>query len=510
MDVVSHRIVFRTDASPAIGGGHVMRCLTLADGLAARGARCVFLTNPEAAAVVPALARSSHEIVQVAPGDDAVPARLAGGEGRPFAVVFDHYRLSAAAESAWRSTAARIVVIDDIAGRQHDCDLLIDPSHGRTRGDFEALVPPDAMTLTGTAYTLLRPEFADARPFALERRDGRPVERVLIATGLSDVGGLTARLAAWVAEAWPELAIDVVIGPSAVSRPGLEAMAARHSKLTLHVDPPFVAPLMTEADVAIGAIGTTTWERCALGLPSVALVLADNQRANAAALTETGAGLARPGTIDRGGLIADVADLIADAPRRIAMAKAAASLCDGLGVSRLTDAILKQPRSGDRTVRIRPAVLSDAARIWSWRNEAAARAMSLTTAPIAWSSHRGYYARMLAETARHRILIGESGGRPIGMVRFDRTETGPWRVSITLAPSARGLGIGRALLGEACTHFEKNGEAHLSLRAEIKSGNAASLAIFQANDFHPKAEDVDVQIFERTSALRSPPSENRH
>ena len=310
------RILFVCDAGPGVGGGHVMRCLTLAGALAARGADCAFVRAPETADI---LARYAPDMPLV--GEDA-EADL---------VVLDSYRMPPATEFVWRGRAKRLAVIDDLA-RPHDADLVLDPSFGREARDYAA-----PAVLAGPGYALVRPAFGAARAGALARR-GEPVRRCLVSLGLTDVGGITGRVAGALAG---DLAMDVVVGAGAPSLPSLEALAAE-GRITLHVDTDDMASLMARADIAVGAGGSSVWERACLGLPTVTLILADNQRDMAMKLDAAGVTLALdarwPGLEAR--LAEAVERLVADERLRARLSSRSAEICDGQGADRGAERML--------------------------------------------------------------------------------------------------------------------------------------------------------------------------
>ncbi len=315
--MTSPRILFVCDAGPGVGGGHVMRCLTLAGALTAKGAACAFVRTPEAADI---LARYAPDMPLV---DDDATADL---------VVLDSYRMAPATEAVWRARAGRLAVIDDLA-RPHDADLVLDPSFGRDARDYSAPV-----VLAGPDYALVRPAFAVARAEALARR-GEPARRCLVSLGLTDVGGITGRVAKALADSG--LALDVVVGAGAASLAALQALAA-DGRITLHVDSDDMAGLITRADLCVGAGGSSVWERACLGLPTVTLILADNQRDMAMRLDAAGVTLALdarwPGLEAR---LADaVARLVRDDGLRAGLSARSAELCDGLGAERAAGVLL--------------------------------------------------------------------------------------------------------------------------------------------------------------------------
>ena len=345
------RVLFLTEAAAHIGGGHLMRCLTLAGELARGGAEVRFAVNKDAPRFAPSLERTGFAFTTVRALSDA--AEIAARQGDADTIVCDSYNFDAELELSLRTIAAKIIVIDDLANRPHNCDLLIDATFGRGARDYRDLVSPETVILAGARYALLRPEFAALRDESLVRRAvGGGVKRILVSLGLTDIGGITARVVAALLDAELKAQIDVVIGPRVQSRAALEAMAARDSRMELHIDPPNMARLMTTADIAIGAGGTTSWERCCLGLPTVLVVLADNQRLIGEKLGRAGAVRPITGVTDANlvEITHTIIELSNDENSRGKMIRAAATITDGCGAALATEAIfalMKQDTPAD-------------------------------------------------------------------------------------------------------------------------------------------------------------------
>ena len=289
----AQKILFRADASLEIGTGHVMRCLTLAKAL--QGAACSFACRAHEGNLIDYI-RAQGFAVQVLPlvspswlgaswQEDAAQTAKAGPHDW---LTVDHYALDANWETAMRPHATRIMAIDDLADRPHDCDLLLDQNLGRNAEDYAGRVPADCPLLLGPSYALLRPEFTMWREKSLVRREGG-LKTLLITMGGVDQHNVTGDiLAALKGSALPGGAeIKVVMGPHAPWLAEVKAAAAVMpwpSEVLVGVSN--MAELMAGSDLAIGAAGSTSWERCCLGLPTLALVLADNQREAAGFLEE--------------------------------------------------------------------------------------------------------------------------------------------------------------------------------------------------------------------------------
>lgn len=323
----SPRILFVCDAGPMVGGGHVMRSLTLARSLAARGAACAFKAAPAVSDILRAFAPD-------------VPTTEDDADGS--VLVFDHYGLQASDHR--RIAAGRpVVVIDDLANRPLGADLVVDPGPARRAADYAPWIDARTPLLLGAQHALVRPEFAALREATLRRRNGRDrVEAVLVSLGLTDVGGVTGavveRLRALVGEA----RIDVVVGEGAPSLPALIAAAEQDKRVRLHRNSGEMAQLIAGADLGVGAGGSSTWERAVLGLPSILLVLAANQRPAGEAMTRADAALvsvAEGGALDPG-FDGAVIQLMRSVELRRRLTLAGAALCDGLGADRVAEAVL--------------------------------------------------------------------------------------------------------------------------------------------------------------------------
>jgi len=496
--------VFRTDASLDIGTGHVMRCLTLADALSEAGARCRFVCRDLPGHLAGRIAGRGFRLdllrgggaaprddgpphagwLPVSQEDDAAQTAALLDESADWVVV-DHYALDARWEGAIRAHVSKIMALDDLADRRHDVDLLLDQIPGHGEAEYRDLLDRACRCCFGPRYALLRPGFAVRREATLERRLAGTLAHVLVAMGGIDAAGATATALDALAGLGEGLRVTVAMGGAS---PALDAVrqrvAAMGGAARLVVDSDDMPALMQEADLAIGAAGTMSWERCCLGLPTLMLVLAGNQEETAAALAGAGAARALGRVTDAdwpGRMLAALADLREPA-RLAAMAQAAAGICDGLGAVRVSTRLIAA------TVELRPAGIGDTARVWTWRHAGGAAALYRSGRETPLGDHERWFRAALQDPDR-LLLIAEHQGRPVGHVRLDRmggagAERGEAKdaaVSICMDPEVRGRGIGGATLAAALLHARDRGFDRAV--AEIHVENRASIRLFEKCGF---------------------------
>ena len=305
------KVLIRTDASNVIGSGHVMRCLTLADAIRraggqvefvcreATGDMCNYITHQGyyvhhlggRGRIAAETKKESEEWLGVDWQTDArqTAQLITGMEHHIDWLIVDHYALDERWEAWLRSVVDNLMVIDDLANRRHACDVLLDQNYYEAPEiRYNGLIASGCIRLFGPKYALLRPEFRAARRL----RSGRSgqIKRVLISFGGLDRTNETSKAieaSAFAADSGVQF--DVVVGALNPHAETIESMMALLPKSKLYCRVDNISQLMVEADLAIGAGGTTTWERAYLGLPTITIVVADNQAETSAAVAEYGA-----------------------------------------------------------------------------------------------------------------------------------------------------------------------------------------------------------------------------
>jgi UDP-2,4-diacetamido-2,4,6-trideoxy-beta-L-altropyranose hydrolase len=464
-----------------------MRCMTLADALAGHGAQARFLCRQLPPELRELAIRHGHEVIALPPrpgrapgdlrhsawlgcsqGDDARDSLQALAGAKWDWLVVDHYALDARWEKALRSAAGRIFAVDDLADRKHDCELLLDQNlYAGMQGRYAGKLPAQCRQLLGPRYALLREEFARAHDRTRPRSGN--VRRVLIAFGGIDADNLTARAMEAVGDIGG-IQVDVVIGAQHADRARIVSQCKSRG-FACHVQTERMAELMAGADLAIASGGSSTWERCAVGLPALTYAVAENQKR----LVEDAAleGLIyAPGAADAAAIARHLRALLDNAALLQGMSRKDLQAVDGRGTKRVLRAM------GVREVTVRKATKDDSRTVFHWRNHPSIRAVSRDTRPIKRAHHEKWFARLLGDR-NAALLIGEKRGSEIGVVRFD-VAGGEAEVSIYLAPGAGAEGSGSELLLAAECWLAQNRKKVRAIRATVLRDNERSRGLFDA------------------------------
>lgn len=320
------KVVFRADASPSLGVGHIMRCLSLARFLLTNGSKVRFVSLKIPTKVRKSILDAGCEYREIGEPDIVSSAWPANSDLKVSStwsddrqledakrtsksisdvhwdwIVVDHYSIDSSWERLIDMNTEKLLVIDDLANRSHSCDVLLDQTLGRKKADYKRYVADKTELLVGVSYALLRPEFKELRGYSFKRKSGFLIKNVLICLGGGDEKNVTASVLEVLSEITEsqDWNITVVLGAAS---PWVEAIENLIESLKIKVELVFdradMAQMMCEADLAIGGAGTSSWERCCLGLPSVMIVMAENQIEIALALEKVGAAIVIPSIAD--------------------------------------------------------------------------------------------------------------------------------------------------------------------------------------------------------------------
>jgi UDP-2,4-diacetamido-2,4,6-trideoxy-beta-L-altropyranose hydrolase len=486
------KIAIRVDASSQIGTGHFMRCVTLADALKQRGAQICFISRHLPNHLKSMLAAKRHEFVQLNSNSSEVEAIADGLTHSHWLgvsqhadaqdsiqalsdqawdwLIVDHYALDGRWESALRKTSKNILVIDDIADRQHDCDILLDMNY---YADMESRyidkVPTHCQFFFGPRYALLRDEFRQMHK-SIKSRSG-PVKRILVFFGGVDAENYTGRAIEALSKIdIPDLHVDVIIGSQHPCCEQIKAEIKQH-KFICHVQTDKMAELMASADLAIGAGGGATWERCCLGLPTLTVCTAVNQQKQIADAAQEGFLCAPSHVTDWASVInIHLMSLIDNEHLRFLISSRALQAVDGRGVLRIAGVL------GCSGIEIRMVNPNDSKNLFKWRNHISIRSVSMNKGLITWQDHQRWFEDVIGSEDRV-LLIGQNGDAPIGVLRFDMQKDVA-EVSIYLVPDANNSGQGGNLLLSGEQWIKENRPEVSYIRACVVGGNVPSQRLF--------------------------------
>lgn len=504
-------VAFRVDSSIAIGSGHFARCLTLAEALRGLGERVVFVSRRLPGSMHASAENSGFEVLLLPTDEAATPepgatahaawlpatraqdaeqtaaALLAAGHDADWVVV-DSYALDEVWERRVRAAlGCRIAVVDDLADRTHDCDVLLDTACADgLRDRYQALCPADCAFLIGPAHAVLRREFVRARRAVQPRTSLR---RVLVFFGGSDPDDATAAALHAAAAANDALEVDVVWGGSYGGSAGLHDRFGDMPGVRLIGPTDRMAELMAGADLALGGGGVATWERCFLGLPTIVATLADNQVSNVRCLTAHGAAVAIPrGLHAQPGAWETALESVLSEPARLGeMSRSASGLTADAADAR-SHALVRAIRRERRTpaaLALRRLERKDLELVLRWRNAPEVRQHMTTRHEITAQEHASWFDR-LSQADDAAAWVFEVAGVPSGLFQLRGIDSDAAKAEwgFYLSPDAMGRGLGSALcfLGVEAVFDELGLDA---IDAQVLDGNTRSLALHELFGFRP-------------------------
>jgi len=488
------RIAFRVDANQIIGTGHFMRCLALADELSLQGAEIGFVSRglpKHCELMLKQKNISLHALptsTDIELSGDLMHTHWLGTSQAKDAVqtihalesinwdwlVIDHYALDQRFETKLRSAVKNIMVIDDLADRVHDCDLLLDQNFQTNQAfRYQDKVPKHCQMLLGPSFALLRQEFQEARE-RLRIRSG-DLKNILVFFGGVDAENHTGKVLKVLIDLRLNVQVNVVIGEQHPQRDEIQKMCVQHH-FHCHVQTSQMASLLSKADLVIGAGGTHVWERFCLGVPSFCIATAANQMQQLEELQNAGLLISEINSQNSIKTLTNFLDNVSlKADLLKGWSKKIVALVDGKGASKTVAAIKAH------MLQIRMANAHDAQNIYKWRNHPQIRKNSLSTEEISWTSHQRWFEERLND--KHGpILIGEVKGTPVGVVRFDIHQSDA-EVSIYLVPESGFKGWGGVLLMKSESWLRLKYPKVLRLHANVLPDNSSSIKLFSKQNY---------------------------
>jgi UDP-2,4-diacetamido-2,4,6-trideoxy-beta-L-altropyranose hydrolase len=487
------RLAIRVDASAQMGIGHVKRCLALATAWRAGGlGEVTFVTRAFGDVAETLIARAGLFVRRLpAPTGEPVGSTLhaawAGVEADvdaaqtlealegwdPAVVLVDHYAFGATWHDRVRAgTGAAIAAIDDLGDRAMAVDFLIDHNLAADhRLKYQGRLRAKTRLLAGPRLALLDPLYALAPKAVL--RD--TVASIGIFMGGADAAGATPRVIEacrkYAAFAGP---IEVASTSANPALDELRAACARWPQTTLTLDLDHLAGFFARHDLHIGAGGGASWERCCIGVPTLALACADNQTEVVRELVRRGVA-ACAASLELAAIGAALSALLDDAGARRRLHERASDLVDGRGAQRVALALAAP------ALVLRNATEMDAVPAYAWRNDPRTRALFNDNLALDLEAHLAWWRHALRDR-RRTLLVAHCGALAVGVIRFD-VEADAWCVSLYLNPEWTGLGLGHAILAAGVRWVSSHADGPKALRAHVHPENAASQATFSGAGF---------------------------
>lgn len=474
-------LVIRADASTQMGTGHVMRCLALAQAWQDGGGKAVFIMAKAAPALEARLRSEGLEVLhlstQAGSAEEAEETASLVRQLETISVVVDGYHFSGDYQRILKNFGLRLLFVDDYGHADHYyADFVLNQNIYAHEG-FYINREPYTQLLLGTRYVMLRREFW--RWQGWQRSLPSVAKKVLVTLGGSDPDNVTLK----VIQALQLLEIDglevaVVVGGSNPHYEQLKAVVEKSRfPIRLEKNVMNMPELMAWADVAIAAGGSTSWELAFMGLPSIVLVLADNQKAIAQKLGKMGVvvNLGWHEDVSAAEIGGAITQLLKTAESRRKMTQLGQQLVDGEGSARVLMHL------EGKQIRLRPVRQDDCKLLWDWANDPEVRAVSFSAEPIPWEHHINWFqARLNAPNCWFYIALNRDDV-PIGQIRYD-LERDRAVVSISVARNFRHQGYGSTLIRLASQQLFQDSDVTM-IHAYIKPENETSMRVFLKADF---------------------------
>jgi UDP-2,4-diacetamido-2,4,6-trideoxy-beta-L-altropyranose hydrolase/UDP-4-amino-4,6-dideoxy-N-acetyl-beta-L-altrosamine N-acetyltransferase len=522
------KAIFRVDSSLKMGTGHVMRCLTLAQVLKENGMNVEFICRKHEGSLIDKI-RSSvfvvHELkvfeetkvdtklahshwlgaTQQQDADDCIDILKADKSDW---LIVDHYALDEQWQKRLKPYYEKLMVIDDLADRKHQCDILLDQTFGRQQEDYSGRTPEGCELLLGPEYALLRPEFSEWREFSLKRRSKSEFKQLFINMGGVDVDNVTEKILdeLKICNLPNDIKITIVMGGSS---PHLESVKSKSItlpyKTEVKVDVDNMAEIMSNSDIAIGAAGSTTWERCCLGLPTIQIVIAKNQLF----LAET---LSHHNIVKLVREIKGTAHLLESSFEWMkSIGSSLLQICDGMGsykvFNKMTDYKIILEEFGEvnlcNYVNLNE---NDKMLALSMRNHPEIKKRMYNDDLILEVDHFDFIKNLEIDTEKRYFLVKQKGNT-IGSINFSKINyDNSVELGIYTNPFLKFKGFGR-LLESAASHYAFTELGVRKIRLEVLSNNKRAINFYNKCGFkltHTKSNDCNnILHMQKEAILRS-------
>ncbi|WP_163131764.1 UDP-2,4-diacetamido-2,4,6-trideoxy-beta-L-altropyranose hydrolase [Agarivorans sp. Alg241-V36] len=500
-------VLIRADASSTIGTGHVMRCLSLAELYKSLGADVRFICKDFTGNLITKLETLGYPVERLSISktssaqtgyshwlggtqeDDLKQTRqfIHSLSHKPDLLIVDHYSLNKDWETPISAHVEKIMVIDDLANRHHNCDILVDQSPMRGEADYQNLVKPKCQLLLGNYFSILNPSYLGYRQRASFKRQAySSLKRLLLNFGGSDQDNLTLKSLQLLenSQLADVVILDVVVGAAYQQLDSLQ-LAAQLSRFQIEVNQAVkdMPQRQLAADLAIGAAGGSAWERCYLGLPTICYCMVENQRDNTAAMDAHAVAVVIPELTQQ-----ELDQALVKVDERYQNLSAAAqALIDGHGTERIAFASLTTSNNLGRAIYLQRAARGDAEQLFQWQSLPQTRQYANSPEAPLWQEHLSWFEQAL-DSSDEYIFLAKSGNVDLGSVRLTQQANKSMLISIYCAPAHYRQGNAYAMLRLIRMCFPT-----VKLEAQVKIENHASQKLFKKSGFQQIKPDYWVQ-----------------
>lgn len=501
-------VIFRVDSSLSIGTGHIIRCLNIAKQLKVVGGECLFITKTHNGNIIDKISEENFSIREILSEDkndvyiEDEKNWLGGNQINdakifckficddcivPDIIIVDHYSLDTKWEKYVKEKfpSCILVVIDDLCNRSHFCDFIIDQTFGRQLADYNAFNPNEAKLLMGTQYALLHPQFRKLRAESLIRKqNNKKKKNILLTLGGIDNNNTTGKIIDFLNESASDFIneIDIVIGSRYAFKEKLqkEILDSKY-KIRIHQNTNNMPELMMGSDLAIGALGGTTWERCVMGLPAVNICIANNQKTIAKKLSAAGMIVLDAKFLDSQSLLASLRTLNDNYERQKELAK---NICDGNGLLRIIQKLVLIQAKDRVNIELSPATEDDTEFVYQLQCLPETRRYARNPNVPSWDEHQVWMKKKIGDCNSFFYIINHKSR--CGVLRLDpvQNENIDYEISIFLSNKYFGKGIASAAIKRAL--FLHNLK---TIVATVLPENVASNKLFEHVGFTRVSED---------------------
>ncbi len=476
-------ITIRADADTKIGTGHVMRCIAIAQAWQDQGGEVTFISNCASEAIRERIIQEGFQFIEVKtphpqPDDLSITLEYLKRPS-PFTLhlsppwlVLDGYHFTPEYQKAIRDAGYRLLVIDDINHLSYyHADILLNQNIHAP--DLKYNCDEDTALLLGTRYVLLRREFLEYRNFKRQIPDR--AKNILVTFGGADPDNVTLK----VIEALKlldesDIAVKIVIGPANLHQHTLRtSIASAHFDAELLLNPPNMPELMSWSDLAISAAGSTCWELAFMGVPIIALILADNQEAIAEGITKEGlaVNLGWCKTFNMKIISQEINTLIQSKDRRLNMIHKGQTLINASSRNHLYERILAM------SISIKPAKESDCELIWHWANDPDVRNSAFCSDMIPFEDHKKWFHSKINDPQSYQFVCYNGSNQPIGQIRFDELSEREYDVDVSIDKRFRKRGYGAEMIKQAIRKLLNVAVVDV-IHSHVKFSNKASKYVF--------------------------------